>query len=128
MRRCNLEIRHISGKKNLADSLSLQIVADALIRKGSVKNVNAEYVQKLRVQELATDQEIQDALHQLFKLNPQGIINLINDQTSPQGNSESDEKPSVIAAIAISKIQLDNVFTNFLYSSLQNESPYSDIF
>ena len=97
------------------------------------------------MQESATDQEIkEDALHQLFTSRPQGIqgpqspsilttispqgsINLTNDQTSPQGNSESEEKLSVIAATAISKIQLDNVFKNSLYSSLQNESPYSEI-
>ena len=68
----NLEIRHIPGKKNPADSLSRQLVADALVRKGSVRDANAEYVQKLRVTESATDQEIQAALHQLFSSSPQG--------------------------------------------------------
>ena len=62
----NLEIRHILGKKNPTDSLRRQLVADALVRKSSVKNANAEYVQKLRVSEVATDQEIQNVLHQLF--------------------------------------------------------------
>ena len=37
-----------------------------------MKDANAEYVQKLRVTESATDQEIQNALHQLFKSSPQG--------------------------------------------------------
>ena len=140
----DLAIRHIPGKKIPADSLNRQLVADALVRKGSVKDANAEYIQTLRVKESVTDQEIQEALHQLFKsrpqgiqssqgqsvltaINPQGTISSTNDQTSPQGNSESEEKPSLIAATAISKIQLDNVFKNSLYSSLQNESPYSEI-
>ena len=61
---------HIPGKKNPADSLSRQLVADALVRKDSVKDANAEHVQKLRVNERATDQEIQDALHQLFNSSP----------------------------------------------------------
>ena len=66
----NLEIRHIPRKENPTDSLSRQLVADALVRKGSVKDANAEYVKKLRVTESATDQEIQEALHQCFKSSP----------------------------------------------------------
>ena len=42
-----MEIKHIPRKKNPADSLSHQLVADALVRKGSVKDANAEYVKKL---------------------------------------------------------------------------------
>ena len=128
----NLEIRHIPAKQNPADSLSRQLVADALVRKASVKDANAEYVQKLRVKESATDQEIQDALHKLLKSNLQGMQGpqdqLILTETSPQGNSESEGKPLVIAATTISNIQLDNTFKNSLCFSLQNESPYSEIF
>ena len=51
-----LDIRHIPGKKNPADSLSRQQLADALVRKSSVTDANAEYVQKLRVPENATDE------------------------------------------------------------------------
>ncbi|MCV6613271.1 MAG: Ty3/Gypsy family RNase HI domain-containing protein, partial [Amphritea sp.] len=51
----NVEIRHIPGKKNPADSLSRQLISDALVRKESVKAANAEYVTRLRVAENATD-------------------------------------------------------------------------
>ena len=61
-----MEIRHIPGKKNLADSLIRQLVSDALVRKGSVKDANEEYVMLLRVPENASDEEIQSALYQLF--------------------------------------------------------------
>ena len=53
-----MDIRHIPGKKNPADSLSRQQVADALVRKTSVTDANASYVQKLRVAENATDDEV----------------------------------------------------------------------
>ena len=39
-----MEIGHISGKKNPIDSLSRQLISDALVRKGSVKDANSEYV------------------------------------------------------------------------------------
>ena len=128
-----MDIRHIPGKKNPADSLSRQLITDALVRKSSVKDANAEYVQKLRVSEHATNEEIQTALHNLFNQSPQGhsvltehpqgAINLMNEDSSPQGTISR----SVIAATAISKIQLDDEFKNSLLSALQSESPYSEI-
>ena len=38
----NIDIRHIFGKKNPVDSLSRQLIVDALVRKGSIKDANAE--------------------------------------------------------------------------------------
>ena len=115
------------------------------MRKASVKDGNAEYVQKLQVVESATDQEIQNALHQLFKSSPQGQNNTQNNQ-GPQGQSiwttklpqgaispTNDElspqgiTPSIIAATVVSKIQLNNVLKNSLHSALQKQVPYSDI-
>ena len=132
----NVEIRHIPGKKNPADSLSRQLISDALVRKGSVKDANSKYVQRLRVSPDASDSEIQTALHQLFRQGPQGQSAedprgqsiLSNDQAQcPQGNLESESKPSIIAATSISKLQLDNSFRNSLYSLLQKEVPYAEI-
>ena len=58
-----MEIRHIPGKRNPADAMSWQLVSEALVRKESVKDANAEYVMRLRVSDKATDEEIQNALH-----------------------------------------------------------------
>ena len=52
------KIRHIPGKKNPADSLSRLLIPDALVRKGSVKDANSEYVQRLRVSPEASDTDI----------------------------------------------------------------------
>ena len=54
-----MEIRNIPGKKNPADSLSRQLVSYSLVRKGSVKDANSEYVHRLRVSPDASDAEIQ---------------------------------------------------------------------
>ena len=108
-----MDIRHIPGKKNPADSLRRQLVSGALVSKGSVKDVNAEYVQKLRISDSATDEEIQDALQKLLKSSPQcnqgpqGSIQSMNEDTSPQC---TETRPTVFAATAISKIQLRNQF------------------
>ena len=68
----NVGIRHIPGKKNPADSLRRQLVSDALVQKGSVKDTNEEYVMRLRAPANASDEEIQSALRQLFSQSVQG--------------------------------------------------------
>ena len=90
----------------------------------------------MRVSSVATDQEIQNALHELFKTGPQGIQNSqdnqifqgsilsTNEDSGPQG---TDSRPTVVAATEISEIQLDNVLKNSLYSSLQQEVAYGEI-
>ena len=92
---------------------------------------------RLRVSDKATDEEIQNALHQLFNSSPQCISSHQDPQghtvliTSPQGKSVStndeDSSPSIISATAISKVQLDTTLNNSLYSFLQSEVPYSEI-
>ena len=77
-----MEVRHIPSKKNPADSLSRQLISDALVRKGSVKDANSVYVQRLRVSLDASDSEIQTAPHQLFSQGPQG-----QSAEDPQGQS-----------------------------------------
>ena len=62
----NLEIRHIPGKRNPANSLSKQDEKNALGRKSVVVDANAELVQQIRIPENASDQAIQDILKQVF--------------------------------------------------------------
>ena len=62
----NVDIQHIPGKRNPADSLSRQSAVDALVKKSSVHDANAAYVQQLRVPEDASYEEIQSALTELF--------------------------------------------------------------
>ena len=62
----NLEIRHIPGKRNPADTLSRQDKKDALGRKTAVHDANANLVRELRVPSDADDSAIQEALMKLF--------------------------------------------------------------
>ena len=116
------------------------------MRKTSAKDANTGYVQKLRVPENATNEEIQTALYKLFQSSPQGSTRF-QDQSSPQGNSVLtkhpqdaiiamndqaspqglDSRPSIIAATAISKIQLNDTIKNSITSALQREAPFSEI-
>ena len=70
----NLEIRHIPGKRNPADTLSRQDKKDALGRKTAVNDANADLVNELRIPSDADDEAIQEALKRLFNAQDQGQI------------------------------------------------------
>ena len=101
------------------------------------------YVQKLRVAENATNEEIQTALHQLFNNGPQGPSRR-QDQLAPQGHtvqmypqdtkSVQESSPqgastnkAILSPTAISKIQLDPEIKNLLSSALHSEAPCSQV-
>ena len=62
----DLEIRHIPGKRNPADTLSRQDKKDALGRKTAMNDANADLVNELRIPSDANDEAIQEALKNLF--------------------------------------------------------------
>ena len=64
-----------------------ELITDALVQKSSVTDANAEYVQRLRVPEDATNEQIQDALHKLFNSSPQGRDKQIGEIQGPQGQA-----------------------------------------
>ena len=67
----NLEIRHIPGKSNPADTLSRQDKKDALGRKTAVQDANVDLVRELRIPSYTDDTAIQEALMKLFNAQAQ---------------------------------------------------------
>ena len=142
-------IQHIPGKRNPADSLSRQSVEDALVKKSSVHDANAAYVQKLRVPEDASNDQIQAALNRLFSQNMgtenQSVLKMstqdnvqhqkqllnqikpeISDRVQDQvqcSRSDEDCKLSILR----SGVLIDGQFKNKIYSLLKNERPYNSI-
>ena len=86
----DVDIQHIPGKRNPADSLSRQSVSDALVKKGSVHDANEAYVQQLRVATDASDEDIQEALEKLFRRNPS--VNRGRDSILKMSTSTEEEK------------------------------------
>ena len=92
----NLEIRHIPGKRNPADTLSRQDEKDALGRKTAVHDANADLVKELRVPSDADDNAIQDALRKLFNAQVQEQIKAQTETVSdPVEGQASRAKRSV---------------------------------
>ena len=82
----NLEIRHIPGKRNPADTLSRQDKKDALGRKSAVHDANADLVKELRVPSDADDSAIQEALRKLFNAQ-----NQVQEQKRDQSETSAVE-------------------------------------
>ena len=109
----NLEIRHIPGKRNPADTLSTQDKKDALGRKTAVHDANANLVRELRVPSDADDSAIQEALKRLF-----------NAQVRDQSETESVEGQTLKAQISYQafKASVSDQISSVQSSSVRPES------
>ena len=76
----DLELRHIPGKKNPADSLSRQHFADACKQRIEVKEEKKDLVSVLRIKPQATNEDIQNALSRIFasKETESDAVSIIN--------------------------------------------------
>ena len=91
----NLEIRHIPGKRNPADTLSRQDKKDALGRKTAVNDANADLVNELRIPSDADDEAIQEALLRLFNAQ-------VREQVRDQSVSVAEEGQAIRAQRSVS--------------------------
>ena len=107
----NLEIRHIPGKRNPADTLSRQDIKDALGRKTAVHDANADLVRELRVPPNAGDEAIQEALRKLF--------NQVQAQSSNQNQSSSVRSVQQSESVSVSKIKASSPDQEQASSSVQ---------
>ena len=118
----NLEIRHIPGKRNPADTLSRQDKKDALGRKTAVHDANADLVRELRVPSDADDQAIQEALIKLFNAQVQDQKQTdtvaVEDQATRAQSSKSVQALKASVAAQIRSIQPSS-------SSVQESKPSS---
>ena len=148
MQSYNVDIQHIPGKRNPADSLSRQSVTDALVKKSSVHDANEAYVQQLRVPEDATDDQIREALTKLFQKNDKvnsenSVFKMSNksiDQDQEQILNQDSSVPSRLSdqaqrsdqdqakiSVLRSGVILDVQFKGEVHSLLEKETPHMEI-
>ena len=125
----NLEIRHIPGKRNPGDTLCRQDKKDALGRKTTIHDANADLVKELRVPSDADDNAIQDALRKLFNAQTRDQTDTVavEDQAIRAQSSELVQalKASVAAQIKSVQFSSDQAQTE---SKFKPSSPRSNQF
>ena len=76
----DFDIRHIPGKKNLADSLSKQLREDALGRKSQVCKEHEQWINELRIPAGASEEQIQEAHSKSFQKSQKATDPVDRDQ------------------------------------------------
>ena len=105
----NLEIRHIPGKRNPADTLSRQDKKDALGRKTAVHDANADLVRELRVPSDADDSAIQEALMRLFNAQVRDQSETVSVEGQAIRAKRSDQALKASVSDQISSVQSSSV-------------------
>ena len=130
----NLDIRHIPGKRNPADSLSRQSTKDALVWKGSVHDTSKAYVRQLRIPEEATEIDIQEVLIRIFrqnqhiraesKINDRNQIS-IQDDTEISVQGQEQEHQSTLSIFS-KRLELNSSVKSYFNFLSKEQSPYYD--
>ena len=127
----DIEIQHIPGRKNPADALTRRHAQTDQQLNEAVKAEDSELVKLLQVPQEATDQDIQDALDQIFSSrhrpvpNSSSVFSGILSGTVTQ-DQDYQEDP-VCAVLSSSTVQISSQFCDDMVAMLESESPYDSI-
>ena len=132
----DLELRHIPGKKNPADSLSRQHFADACKQRIEVKEEEKDLVSVLRIKPQATNDDIQNALSRIFagKESKSDAVSIVNTDQAQDQNQRADTvdqsdgpEPTAHLSVLSSAVRLEPDLKERMKAALSTEYPYSEI-
>ena len=121
----DLEIRHIPGRINPADTLTRQTWVGDAEYVANVKNVDKDMVELMRVTESATDRDIQKKLNELYSMEEIQIKKQAQEQLQREQGAE--QAPAVLS-VAESRVQLNDAeFKRELLQRIQEDEEYTEI-
>ena len=125
----DMDIRHIPGKVNPADTLTRQVHGSDEQYAGEVRKADADWMQNVRVTEDATDSQIQKKLQQLYtSADSDSIQSKTQDSIQlTMLNSIQAQEEQKILAITESTVQIDTETKVQWMQKLMNEDPYAAI-
>ena len=123
----DIDIQHIPGKKNPADSLTRRHQRQDQRQADAVREEDSKLVKFLQVPEHASDTEIQQALDQIFSRPSSDAVPSAVLSTVSQSAREREDTVDPVCAITGSQVQIDSQFAESMLTMLENESPYSNI-
>ena len=122
----DIEIRHIPGKVNPADTLTRQAWAGDAGEVARVKDIDREVVDMIRVAESATDQDIQAKLRELYSSSEERE-KIQHAQESILSEIRTEEG-SAILSVASSRVTVSNEFRARLVRGILADEDYVDIY
>ena len=119
----DLEIRHIPGRVNPADTLTRQSWVDDRGQAERVRELDRTMVEKMRVPGTASDQDIQQRLRELYSAE--------RDKREQAQDQISDVQQSAetfaILSVYESRVQVDQGFRDLLWQEILQDEDYIDI-
>ena len=119
-----MDIRHILGKVNPADTITRQIKAEDEMYSGQVKQVDQTLVDSIRIPSDASDMQLQDKLNQLYNT---AELKTKQDQALKQVMSTPTTEQASILAVYEHQVQLDDQFKIQLFNAVSNDDQFADI-
>ena len=120
----DMEIRHIPGKVNPADTITRQVEIKDAEYTGQVKRMDQELVDMIRIPSTATDEEVQRKLDQLYSKEGMNEKKVYAKQ---QILTEKREEQNAVLAVSESRIQIDDQFRSEIMQALKNEDQYEEM-
>ena len=103
----DMEIKHIRGKVNPADTITRQVKLEYAEDTRQVKKMDQELVDTIRIQSTATNEEVQHKLDQLYS--KEGM-NEKKQYAKQQILTEQKEEQNTVLAISASRVIVDDPF------------------
>ena len=120
----DMDIRHIPGRINPADTITRQIQAEDTQYMGQVKQGDQSLVDQLRILSTATDVQIQEKLKLLYNTKD---LKSKQDQAFQQILTTQTTESSAILAVYEHQVLLDDQFKTQLFHAVSNDDQYSEM-
>ena len=120
----DMEIHHIPGKVNPADTIIRQVKVDYAEYTGQVKKLDQELVDMIRIPSNATDEDVQRKLDQFY--NKEGM-NEKKQYAEQQLLTEQREEQNAVLAVAESSIYIDDQFRTEIMQALRADPQYEEM-
>ena len=120
-----MDIRHIPGKVNPADTITRQVRSDDQYYAGKVKQMDNELVDAIRIPVEASDIDVQRKLDQLYK--KEGTRDKLREARQQILTTNDEDSSNAVLAISESSVHMDHQFKQKLFNSLKEDDQYREI-
>ena len=122
-----MDIRHIPGRVNPADTLTRQIWVEDQEQAELVRTSDQTMVQRLHIPDTATDAEIQRRLNSLYNMRNEEERRMRAREQILGGQPMEQNEETAALCITESRVQVDRGFKNSLWQQVVTDEEYGAI-
>ena len=115
-----MEIRHIPGKINPADTITRQVRSEDQVYAGEVKQMGTELVDAILIPVNANDADVQKKLDQLYS--KEGTRDKFKEARQKVLTTNDEDSFNAVLAVSESSVYIDKQFKQNLFNSLKEDN------